>query len=484
MRPSLTHPWPARRDGRPLCIAHRGASAHAPEGTPLAFDIAADLGADMWEADIWLTADGVPVVSHDPIVPGPDGGRIEIARCTRDELARMLPDLPTLAQTIAHARRRGQALYLDLKAPGSGPAAVADLTRAGFAPAALGAFDDAESRALIEAGCPWPVTVLVRPGEDPFARAEATGADIVHLCWEHAGPRPQDLVTPELLAEAKRRGLGVAIWHEERPEVLADLLALPVLGICTDNPERLGGFDAGPATGIEVVCHRGINHIAPENTMEAARLTYDFGCDWLELDVRRAGDGTIVVMHDPTVDRTTDGSGRVADMTLDALKRLDAGSWKGAKWAGAEVPTLAEAITLCQARGRRMYIEDKDVPAEELIALVRKMDFMDDCFFWSPDPRLMLDLRAAAPEANIKANAVHYGGFEAMQQMIRPQICEIQIEDWAEEAPLCRANGIRPMLQYFGDDPAIFDRIAALRPEMINLDRADMLLAALRRVDA
>ncbi|QQA41724.1 glycerophosphodiester phosphodiesterase family protein [Pelagovum pacificum] len=481
MRPSLTHPWPTRADGRPFCIAHRGASAHAREGTPQAFDFAADLGSDMWEADIWLTSDKCPMVSHDPSFTATDGSMVEIAALTACEMAERHPEVPTLAATIAQARQRGQALYLDLKAPGAGPLAVVELEKAGFAPAALGAFDDAEARALIEADCPWPVTVLVRLGEDPFARADATGADIIHLCWEHAGDRPQDLVTPDLLAEADRRGLGVAIWHEERPEVLADLVALPVLGICTDNPERLGGFHALPPTGIEVVCHRGINHIAPENTMESAALTYDMGCDWLELDVRQAKDGTIVVMHDPTVDRTTDGTGRVSEMTAEQLVRLDAGYWKDPHWRGATVPTLDAAIDLCRARGRRMYIEDKDVPAQALVDFVRSKGFMADCFFWSPHSELLQEIRRLAPEANIKANIFHFDGFDAMVATLDPQICEIQVRDWEVEAPLCRAHGIRPMLQYFGSEPEVFDRIAAWRPEMINLDRADLLLAALRK---
>ena len=69
--------------------------------------------------------------------------------------------------------------------------------------------------------------------------ATAAGADIMHLCWETAGPRPQDLVTNGLLQQAFSAGRDVVLWHEERPAVIADLVRLPVLGICSDLPELL-----------------------------------------------------------------------------------------------------------------------------------------------------------------------------------------------------------------------------------------------------
>lgn len=475
MRPSLKFPFPRRADGRPLCIAHRGASAHAKEGTPKAYDFAADLGSDMWEIDIWLSSDGVPLVSHDPVQNG-----ITLADHSRDELHDQLPDLPDLNQTIEQARERGQALYLDLKAKGSGAPSVALLLANVIDNAVVGAFDDAEAKLLIDNSCPYPVSVLVRAGEDPFERARATYADIIHLCWEHASDRPQDLVTPDLINEAQERGLGIVLWHEERPDVLADLVKLPVLGICTDNPELMGGFHSIPDTGIEVVCHRGINHIAPENTMASAHLTYDFGCDWLELDVRETADGEIMVLHDDTLDRTTSGTGKLTDHTRAALADLDAGSWKDPHWHRERIPHLSDSIALAKQHGKKIYIENKSVDPQKLLDFVVAHDFLDDCFFWSPNPQILLDMRALSKDCNIKSNIVHHGSFERMVEQLQPQICEIQVKDWEVEAPLCREHGIRPMLQYFGSDPEVFAQIATWRPEMINLDRADMLLAALK----
>lgn len=478
MRPTLLHPF-AKPEGRPACIAHRGAQAHAPENTLHAFRVAHDLGADMWEIDIRLSADGVPVVSHDDSIAKVHGPELRISQEMAARLKAAAPDLPLFSEVVALARDLGQGLYVELKSPGAGQAALAlvgDFTALSF-----GSFLMEEVRALIERDCPFPVAILVPLGADPMALARDTGADLVHLCWERASETPQDLVTPDLLAALETADLGLVRWHEERPAVLAALETLPALGICTDQPELMRGF-RGEASGIEVVCHRGMNHIAPENTRAAAALCYDFGCDWLELDVRESADGELVVLHDPTLDRTSTGTGPVTEQPLAALRELDFGSWASPFYAGERIQTLREAIALCQSRGRRMYIEIKQCDIEKLWALVCEMGFETQCFFWSGNMQAMLDLRSHAPEARFKSNIIHHGGsYAVMMAQLAPAICEIQLGDWDREAPRCRRDGVIPMLQYFGKDPRIFDRIAHIRPEMINLDRADLLLAALRK---
>lgn len=95
---------------------------------------------------------------------------------------------------------------------------------------------------------------------------------------------------------------------------------------------------------IEVVAHRGASGYAPENTMAAFDKAVEMGADAIELDVHRSKDGELVVIHDATVDRTTDGTGRVQDLTLEELKSLDAGGWMGWQFAGEKIPTLAEVL--------------------------------------------------------------------------------------------------------------------------------------------
>jgi glycerophosphoryl diester phosphodiesterase len=90
--------------------------------------------------------------------------------------------------------------------------------------------------------------------------------------------------------------------------------------------------------------HRGAAAVAPENTIASFRRAVALGAQAVELDVQRTRDGHLIVMHDETVDRTTDGIGRVAELDLAWIQRLDAGSWKGPEFAGERVPTLDEVI--------------------------------------------------------------------------------------------------------------------------------------------
>lgn len=107
--------------------------------------------------------------------------------------------------------------------------------------------------------------------------------------------------------------------------------------------------DKPTSTRIEVVAHRGASNDAPENTLAAFRLAREQGADWFELDCRQCKGGEVVVMHDETVDRTTNGKGKVAELTLEQLQALDAGSWKDAGYTGERVPTLKAALELADA---------------------------------------------------------------------------------------------------------------------------------------
>ena len=99
--------------------------------------------------------------------------------------------------------------------------------------------------------------------------------------------------------------------------------------------------------------HRGASADAPMNTLAAFNLAVDQGADGIELDVHRSKDGHAVIVHDFDVDATTDGEGRVVDMTLAELKGLDAGSWFGESFVGAQIPTLDEVFT---AVGDKLFI--------------------------------------------------------------------------------------------------------------------------------
>lgn len=108
-----------------------------------------------------------------------------------------------------------------------------------------------------------------------------------------------------------------------------------------------------------VEAHRGASAAFPENTLCAFRAALAAGAKWAELDIHECADGELVVMHDQKVDRTTNGKGAIADLSLAELRALDAGSWRGAEFAGEPVPTLEEVLALFRPAGACLNVEVK-----------------------------------------------------------------------------------------------------------------------------
>jgi glycerophosphoryl diester phosphodiesterase len=101
---------------------------------------------------------------------------------------------------------------------------------------------------------------------------------------------------------------------------------------------------------VWMVAHRGFSGGAPENTLAAFKKAIEIGSDMIELDVHLSKEGQVVVIHDDTLNRTTNGNGKVASYTLNELKALDAGSWFGSQFSGERIPTLKEVLELTHGR--------------------------------------------------------------------------------------------------------------------------------------
>ncbi|MCE2509863.1 MAG: glycerophosphoryl diester phosphodiesterase [Alphaproteobacteria bacterium] len=108
-----------------------------------------------------------------------------------------------------------------------------------------------------------------------------------------------------------------------------------------------------------VIAHRGASGVAPENTLAAIRRAGELGARWVEVDLRRTASGPFVLMHDATLDRTTNGTGLVSETPCEAIAGLDAGGWFGSDFAGEPVPTLNAFMALCGELGLVANIEIK-----------------------------------------------------------------------------------------------------------------------------
>ncbi|WP_274364352.1 glycerophosphodiester phosphodiesterase family protein [Paenibacillus thermotolerans] len=172
----------------------------------------------------------------------------------------------------------------------------------------------------------------------------------------------------------------ITVWaldEEAQPLSMHRLITAGVNGIVTDAPEAL--FDAlkvysGGTTLIRkpwVIGHRGNPSLAPENTMESFRLAYENGADILETDIYLTKDGHVVIMHDPTLDRTTNGTGYIEDYTLAELKQLLANKQFPAEYPDARIPTLAEMFDEFKGKDVNHFVEIKSYKPEIVDALVQ-----------------------------------------------------------------------------------------------------------------
>jgi glycerophosphoryl diester phosphodiesterase len=128
---------------------------------------------------------------------------------------------------------------------------------------------------------------------------------------------------------------------------------------------------------VAIIAHRGASGHAPEHTFAAYDRAVAMGADYLEQDLQVTADGELVVLHDDTLDRTTDGAGPVDQHTLAEIRALDAGAWFGPEFAGERVPTL-DAVLTRYGHAQRYYIETKAPGIEErLVALLDRHDLLD-----------------------------------------------------------------------------------------------------------
>ncbi len=194
---------------------------------------------------------------------------------------------------------------------------------------------------------------------------------------------------------------------------MAALLAMGVLlwvGFPLGGSESLAG-QARPSP--EVHAHRGGAGLAPENTLAAFRKALELGVDLLEMDLHVTRDGAVVVIHDDTLDRTTDGRGAVSAQNLEALKRYDAGARFGHQFSGERIPTLREVVDLVQASGKtrvRLNLETKFARGQEgkpadfeerVLAILRETGFVERTILQSFFHPSLVKMKALEPRLKL-----------------------------------------------------------------------------------
>jgi len=251
---------------------------------------------------------------------------------------------------------------------------------------------------------------------------------------------------------------------------------------------------------IYVAGHRGWCGKYPENTMESFRAALELGVDQIETDVRTTKDGVLVLIHDHTVDRTTNGTGRVLDYTYEELCALDAGSWKDPAFTGCRIPTLREFMELVKDHPTMTIdIELKEYPTDvgeeiafrvcdETIAMVEEYGYGDRCVINSFSNPLneyvarkypgKYRQHVYFPDRNLSGDATvspYSYAYCACVFGIGDYVTVDQIRKFSEE------TGVRVWAPASLSNEAGVDLSLAMGAEMICSNHPDELLAILRR---
>lgn len=160
-----------------------------------------------------------------------------------------------------------------------------------------------------------------------------------------------------------------------------------------------------------VVPHRGLLKHAPENTLANFRACLELGLGF-EFDVQRAKDGALVCIHDDTLDRTTNGNGRVADHPLASIRELDAGRWFDPRFRGEKVPSVEEVLTLVAAHRHKSLLVAVDLKAKdvegEVAAMAHRLGVTERLVFIGraiSEPAVRANIRKQCPGAACAALA-------------------------------------------------------------------------------
>ena len=234
-----------------------------------------------------------------------------------------------------------------------------------------------------------------------------------------------------------------------------------------------------------VIAHRGASADAPENTIAAFELGLEQGADGLELDVHLSADGHPVVIHDFTLERTTDGTGPVSALRVRELKRLDAGGWRARRFRGQRIQTLQEVLERFRDRAR-FWIELKAgsrlYPGieERVVSMLEIYEVVDRSLVQSFDHDALAVTRSLNQDVQVGALVEAPVGGELLTAGVANAICPGANLMTESLLARIRAAGLECYV-WTVNEPALMDRLVSWQVNGIITDRPGVLSARLGR---
>lgn len=247
---------------------------------------------------------------------------------------------------------------------------------------------------------------------------------------------------------------------------------------------RLLPAQAQEQRDIEIVVHRGANHLAPENTYAAARKCIEMGLDYVEIDVRRSQDGVHYILHDYNLNRTTNGKGAIHKTKSEEIDQLDAGSWFAEEFTGEKVPRLTEYLKWIKGKAK-VYLDVKDADLAHVIQLIKELKMEKETFFWFGRDQMAREFRQLAPDLNLKINASDKDKVMKVKEEYNPQIIECNLQAMQDQdfVKTCKDLGLKIMIYASKNTEEEFAGVIQSKADMVNLDKPLLYLQVLKKLN-
>jgi glycerophosphoryl diester phosphodiesterase len=470
-------------------MVHRGMSRQAPENTRPALTRVAEDGFEWAEVDVRLTKDGQHVLFHDSTVDGKTNGHGAVKDLTIEQLQQLDAGkwfapryagqkILTLKECLELAKQKVN-LYLDCK--DIQPAQLADeILAAGMADQVL-VFANLETLAQVRQKSGGRIPIM------PKWRPQFGLADWIAKWRPDAVEIDAEAVTPEVCRafhDAHIKVQAKVLGLDDRAEVWDRVLAAGVDLLQTDLPENIVAHRCWQKLSrrpVQISCHRGANHYAPENTLPAFKKAIQLGVDYVEFDVRPSHDGQFFILHDGTLNRTTGAKGPIRALDADRIRQLDAGAWFGLPFRGTRVPTFNEMLDVLVGH-TNLYVDAKDIPPEVLARVLTERKVLAQSVVYQ-SPGYLRRLKALLPEARGLCPLSKANQIDPLADTVQPYGFDV---DWSilskELIDHCHARNIK----VFSDALGFHETIEQYRRAMdwgIDVIQTDYPLRVMRAVE-
>jgi glycerophosphoryl diester phosphodiesterase len=470
-------------------MAHHGAMNPAPENTARALIFSIADGVEWVAVDVRITKEGHHVLFHDGELQGKTDGSGPLRAHTLAEVQSLDAGSPfarrfagqhilTLAEALNLCRGR---INLCLNLEDVNPAQLArEITTAKMArqvvlvgkPEILQAIRTSKTEELAMM-TPWRPKFGIDRWLDEL-RLAAVAIDAVD-------------VTPETCREFHRRGIKVqakVLGPDDRAEVWDRMTAAGVDWLQTDRPEEVLARQTLKTTRgrrPKIAHHRGASRYAPENTLPALEKSIRLGADFVEFDVHTTRDGKHILLHDGTLNRTTNGRGAVRDQEASAIAVLDAGFWFGRAFRGTLVPSLDAFLDAAGGRVE-LYVDAKDIAPEALAEVLSRHGLIDRAVVYQGVAYLE-ELRRIDPRIRRMPPLRDPAKLDAVVERVQPHAFDTQWSILSKELiDRCHARGVKVFSDALGLHESIEHYQRAIR-DGIDLIQTDYPLRVLRAIE-